>query len=259
MNLVLFIINKGSYYGSIKEIYFKYPYAYSIITHLVLALLLFFFLSMFKVFHKSSIKSLFTVQKTIPYKSIVKIISIYFSLLIIESIFLRTFFYDKIYFSVLNGSFKILPALVILLLTILQVAFEEVLYRSYLLKGFFSLTKNKIIAVVITSILFSISHYGKQNPDDSVLLYLTEQFIFGAFLAIIAIQTNSLAYSIGIHAIHNIYIGVILGPHDTAIFDFSIDFDYSLQILFQLIKIVIISIVIYRVVLREKLNKASQE
>jgi membrane protease YdiL (CAAX protease family) len=111
--------------------------------------------------------------------------------------------------------FLFLP--VALLLTPLQTAAEEVLFRGYLLQSLGLLTRHPIPLVGLTSAPFAIAHF--LNPEMQrgavwvSLLYLT----FSIFLAVITLKDNRLELALGAHAGNNLFILLIANSSDSAL------------------------------------------
>ena len=93
----------------------------------------------------------------------------------------------------------------------LQIAFEEVLFRGYLMQGTGLLFGYRWVALVITSVAFGALHLA--NPE--VLEYGLGKMMFyyigvGFILGVIAIMDDGLELALGIHAATNIYSAVLV-------------------------------------------------
>lgn len=109
-----------------------------------------------------------------------------------------------------NYSASFWPLLVFsLVLVTLQTAFEEVFFRSYLLKYVFP-SGNKWIPILMTSLLFGLMHLG--NPEVGLLgkIVLVYYVGTGIFLALMAILDRGLELSLGFHAANNLFATLIL-------------------------------------------------
>ena len=93
----------------------------------------------------------------------------------------------------------------------LQIAFEEILFRGYLLQGLGRLFKNRWLPWLLTSVAFGLMH--AQNPE--VMQYGFSKMMFyyigiGLILGLITIMDNGLELALGIHAATNIYSAVVV-------------------------------------------------
>lgn len=105
----------------------------------------------------------------------------------------------EIQFSEVNFN---LSALIISILTFVFVAImEEVLCRGYVLKNLMG-SFNKYVALIISSLLFSLMHGANPNLDVFALFNL---FLAGIFLGISYIHTKNLWFPIALHFSWNLF------------------------------------------------------
>ncbi|MCB0645552.1 MAG: CPBP family intramembrane metalloprotease [Saprospiraceae bacterium] len=107
------------------------------------------------------------------------------------------------------GPFVVLLLISVLLLPI-QTSFEELFFRGYLMQGFSLLKNNKLLVMVITSVLFALVH--GTNPEISEYgapIMMTYYVLAGFFLALITVMDGRLELALGIHAATNMYGTVI--------------------------------------------------
>lgn len=111
-------------------------------------------------------------------------------------------------------NFKALPffilVLVSLLLLPLQTSFEEILFRGYLMQGLAILSKNKGIALVLTSVLFGLLHIF--NPEVEKLGYIILIYYIGTGLlfGMTTLLDEGLELSLGMHAANNIVAAIFI-------------------------------------------------
>lgn len=108
-----------------------------------------------------------------------------------------------------------IPLVIIsLLLFPIQVAFEEILIRGYLMQGTFLIFKNKIFPLVFTSLVFALLHLANPEFQNGVLnvipAYLLLSFMFG----FITVLDNGLELPLGIHTANNLFVALILSASD---------------------------------------------
>lgn len=87
--------------------------------------------------------------------------------------------------------------LVIVLLTPLQAAGEEYLFRGYIFQTFGSLISARSVTVVLTALLFALAH-GSQN-----LPLFFDRFAFGVVAGVCVIATGGIEAGIAMHVINN--------------------------------------------------------
>lgn len=89
--------------------------------------------------------------------------------------------------------------LVILLLTPLQAAGEEYVFRGYLTQAFGGATGSRVIAIVGPALLFALAH-GAQDPPIFV-----DRFAFGLVAGVLVIATGGLEAGISMHVLNNFF------------------------------------------------------
>jgi membrane protease YdiL (CAAX protease family) len=109
---------------------------------------------------------------------------------------------------VINISINDLYLLIFLIiLTIpIQVTYEELFFRGYINQGLSLKIKSPIIIIIISSIIFAISHiiYGGVDPV-TMITYSLSNFIVGAFFSIATLADNGIELALGAHFANNVY------------------------------------------------------
>lgn len=107
---------------------------------------------------------------------------------------------------------KFIPLLAISIFILpIQTTFEEVFFRGYLMQGLGLFSPNKMIPLVITSVLFGGLHFF--NPEVEKFgagLMLTYYIGVGFFLGFITLMDDSLELALGIHAATNIFSATVV-------------------------------------------------
>ena len=120
--------------------------------------------------------------------------------------------FEEIFFTKVNFDLKEL-IISIILFTIVAIV-EETLFRGYILKNLMS-SFNKYIALVISSILFSLMHGFNPNVD---LFSLFDLFLAGIVLGLSYIYTRNLWFPIAMHLSWNLFqtlLGFNVSGQDT--------------------------------------------
>lgn len=96
-------------------------------------------------------------------------------------------------------------AVISLLLLPFQTAFEEIMFRGYLMQGFALFFKSRWLSFVIVAILFGLMHGA--NPEVKNFgaeVALPQYIVMGLLLGFIALKDEGLELAIGLHAANNI-------------------------------------------------------
>ncbi len=121
---------------------------------------------------------------------------------------------------VLNNTTISLAALTVVSLIFIpfQAAFEEVLFRGYLMQGFAVMLKNRWFPLVMTSIMFGLMHALNPEVKDYGFLTMMPQYItFGLIFGIITILDDGIEASMGAHAANNIFLCVMVTNRSSAL------------------------------------------
>jgi uncharacterized protein len=122
-------------------------------------------------------------------------------------------------FSVNNKSFSLIILAVISLSMIpFQAAFEEVLFRGYLMQGFAALVSYRWFPLVITSLLFALMHGLNPEVKEYGFLTMMPQYIlFGLIFGIITILDDGIEASMGAHTANNAFLCILVTNKSSAL------------------------------------------
>ena len=144
-------------------------------------------------------------------------------------------------------NFKPLTFLILLLISVvmipLQTSMEELIFRGYLMQGFGVLFKNRLMPLLITSILFGLLHIW--NPEIEKLgIHLIWYYIgTGLFLGVITLMDDGLELALGFHAANNLVTALLVTASWTAFQTESLLIDNSEPLLGM--ELIITLVVIY--------------
>lgn len=99
-----------------------------------------------------------------------------------------------------------------------QAAFEEVLFRGYLMQGFTALTRNRWFPLLMTSVLFGLMHAF--NPEVETFGFFTmmpQYILLGLMFGIVTILDDGIEASIGAHAANNIFLCIMVTNKSSAL------------------------------------------
>ena len=113
----------------------------------------------------------------------------------------------------LNNSTLSLIILVIISVTLIpfQAAWEEIIFRGYLMQGFAVLLRNRWLPLIITSVLFALMHWP--NPEVKEFGFLTMMpyyTIFGLIFGIMTLLDDGIEAAMGAHAANNVFLCVLV-------------------------------------------------
>lgn len=133
--------------------------------------------------------------------------------LVISALYL--FFYmkfDPSNFEINNKTISLLTlSLISILLIPFQAAFEEVLFRGYLMQGLSAIIKFRWFPLIITSLMFALMH--GLNPEVKEFGFLTmmpQYIVFGLIFGIITIMDDGIEAAMGAHAANNIFLCIMV-------------------------------------------------
>lgn len=120
--------------------------------------------------------------------------------------FAHYLYHPEVYTLQFNFKTFVVLALIAIFMLPIQTSFEECFFRGYLMQGLSLLFKNKIGALVVTSILFSLVH--SLNPEIEKYGFWNMQVYYigaGLFLGLLVIVDDGLELALGVHAATNIF------------------------------------------------------
>jgi membrane protease YdiL (CAAX protease family) len=106
----------------------------------------------------------------------------------------------------------------VMLLTPLQAASEELVFRGYLMQGLGLLTRRPWVIAVASSIAFTLPHL--MNPEAAqygVVIMAANYFAIGMLLATAALRDGRLELAIGLHAVNNVFLGLMANYEGSAL------------------------------------------
>ncbi|MCC7551349.1 MAG: RDD family protein [Methanobacterium sp.] len=112
-----------------------------------------------------------------------------------------------------NPAFFALLILSLIIYTI-QASFEEIFFRGYLMQGIGLLTKNPVIPLLITSVIFAVGHFWNGSDVSSGMGMVFNMFIFGMTMGIITLGEKGLETAIGAHIVNNVFITTVISSPD---------------------------------------------
>jgi hypothetical protein len=126
---------------------------------------------------------------------------------------------DPANFSINNTSGTLITLSVISFIFIpFQAAFEEVLFRGYLMQGFVVMFRNRWIPLVLTSVLFGLMHaFNPEVKDFGFFIMMPQYVLFGLIFGIITLLDDGIEAAMGAHTANNIFLCIMVTHESSAL------------------------------------------
>jgi membrane protease YdiL (CAAX protease family) len=161
--------------------------------------------------HGLSFTQIFTSARKFRWKNFTFAFVVWGVLLIVAEIFSYQIEPENYVFEFNPSSF--FPLLIIALIMIpLQAGAEELYFRGNLMQGLGLLSRSRVIALMVTSIIFGLMHIS--NPEVKqfgIAVSMTYYIGFGLLMGLLVLLDGGLEMPLAIHAINNIYGAVFVG------------------------------------------------
>jgi len=116
----------------------------------------------------------------------------------------------EIFYLNLNIENFYLVIFLFLLAIPIQVLFEELFFRGYLIQGLSIKIKSPIIVILISSIIFSLGHILNGGSDPIFMITnIVDTFIVGMILCVATLATNGIEWAVGAHFANNFFAFLI--------------------------------------------------
>lgn len=127
--------------------------------------------------------------------------------------------FDPANFTLNNKTASLVVLLVISLSFIpFQAAFEEVLFRGYLMQGFTVLIRNRWFPLVMSSILFGLMHaFNPEVREFGFFTMMPQYILFGLIFGVITILDDGIEAAMGAHAANNIFLCIMVTNKSSAL------------------------------------------
>jgi membrane protease YdiL (CAAX protease family) len=176
--------------------------------------------------HLQKFISIITSRERLDWSRI--IVSFGLWLIISVILFFASYFYDS---SEIVLQFNLIPFAILCVITLIlmpiQTTAEELLFRGYLMQGFYNLSLNRWFPLLMTSLIFGTMHI--MNPEVEKIGYLILVYYIGTglFLGIITLMDEGTELAIGFHAANNIIASLLITTDYTVFQTHSIFKDIS--------------------------------
>jgi uncharacterized protein len=99
-----------------------------------------------------------------------------------------------------------------------QAAFEEVLFRGYLMQGLSAMIRNRWFPLLMTSVLFGLMHaFNPEVKEFGFFTMMPQYVVFGLIFGIVTILDDGIEAAIGAHAANNIFLCIMVTHESSAL------------------------------------------
>jgi uncharacterized protein len=126
---------------------------------------------------------------------------------------------DPSNFTLNNKTYSLIILSVVSLLFIpFQAAFEEVLFRGYLMQGFTSIIRNRWFPLAMTSVLFGLMHaFNPEVKEFGFLTMMPQYILFGLIFGVITILDDGIEAAMGAHTANNAFLCIMVTNKSSAL------------------------------------------
>ncbi len=158
--------------------------------------------------HRRRLLSLVTPYKRFDWRRALTGAAVWAALAVVCSVVEAVLFPGR-YRLTFNPELFFASAALALLLTPLQTATEELIFRGYVLQGLGRLIRPPWLLIVLSAAIFTLPHAGNPEVGEAPWLVLPQYFMIGALLAAVTLKDGRLELAIGIHAANNLFTGIV--------------------------------------------------
>ena len=127
--------------------------------------------------------------------------------------------FDPLNFSLKNTSETLILLIIISFIFIpFQAAFEEVLFRGYLMQGLAVMARNRWFPLVMTSLLFGLMHaFNPEVKEFGFFTMMPQYVLFGLIFGIVTILDDGIEAAIGAHTANNLFLCIMVTHESSAL------------------------------------------
>jgi uncharacterized protein len=175
-----------------------------------------------KWLHRRPLLSLVTPGARIDWRRMGRAAVVWLAIAAALSLLEFLLFRDRFYLSFNAARFAPF-LLLVLLLTPLQAATEELVFRGYAMQGLGRLTRSPAMIAILSSLIFTVPHLlNPEVQEHGMLVMAANYFAIGMLLATIALRDGRLELAIGLHAVNNVFLALVANYEESALMTESI-------------------------------------
>ena len=175
-----------------------------------------------KLIHRRPLLGLVTPEARVDWRRIGRGALVWTLIAAVISGVEHLFYADRYYLSFDPARFFLFVPLV-LVLTPIQTAIEELVFRGYAMQGLALLTRRPALVAAGSGVVFAVPHL--LNPEVhqyGVLIMAANYFAIGLLLATITLRDGRLELAIGLHAANNVFLALAANYEGSALMTESI-------------------------------------
>ena len=216
--ILLFWLGAGRLlYGSFGETLASRPLLEFVAANFSILMLLAGLVAAVRWIHGRSLRSLVTPEPSLDWARIGRAAAVWAVLAALTAALEHVVFPDRYYLSFDAGRFVPFAAAAIVL-TPVQCAAEELLFRGYVVQALGLITRRPLSIAVGSSAIFMVPHL--LNPEVhqyGALVMALDYFAIGMVLALVVLRDGRLELAIGLHAANNVFLALVANYEGSAI------------------------------------------
>lgn len=175
-----------------------------------------------KLIHRRPLRSLVSADERIDWARIARSAAVWAVLAAAAALIEHLAYPERYYLSFDPARFFMFMALV-LVLTPLQCAVEELVFRGYVMQGLGLLTRSPAMIAVLSSLAFTAPHLlNPEVREHGVAIMAANYFAIGMLLATVTLRDGRLELAIGLHAANNVFLALIANYEGSALMTESV-------------------------------------
>lgn len=170
-----------------------------------------------KGIHRRALLALITPEARVNWRRLAQGAKVWLVIAAAITVTEHLLFPGRYYWSFNPERFALFLGLV-LLLTPLQCAAEELVFRGYAMQGFGLLTRRPALIAIASSLVFTAPHL--LNPEvarHGLLIMAANYFAIGMLLATVTLRDGRLELAIGLHAANNVFLALAANYEGSAL------------------------------------------
>ena len=198
-----------------------------------------------KLIHRRLLRSLVTPEARVDWRRIGRGALVWAVIAAVIVVVEHLLFPERYYLSFNPERF--LPFLaVVLVLTPIQCAAEELVFRGYAMQGLGLLTRRPAVIAAASSLAFTVPHL--LNPEvghHGALIMAANYFAIGLLLATVTLRDGRLELAIGLHAVNNVLLALVANYEGSALATESVFTARELDPVYALVSLIVAAFIFH--------------
>jgi len=175
-----------------------------------------------KGIHRRALLTLVTPEARVDWRRMAQAARVWVVIAAVITVAEHLLFPGRYYLSFDPGRFLLFLGAV-LVLTPLQCAAEELVFRGYAMQGLGLLTRRPALIAIVSSLVFTAPHL--LNPEvarHGLLIMAANYFAIGMLLATVTLRDGRLELAVGLHAANNVFLALAANYEGSALMTESV-------------------------------------